>query len=39
MIIVQLVVVGRTTAIDQMQAAVAEEIITTAILKSDSKKY
>jgi hypothetical protein len=37
MIIVQLVDVGRTTATDQMQVAVGEEIITIiAILKSDS---
>jgi hypothetical protein len=35
-IIVQQEVVGRTTATDLMQAA-AEEITTTAILKSDSR--
>jgi hypothetical protein len=38
-IIVQLVVVGRTTAIDQMQVAAAEEITITAILKSDFNFY
>jgi hypothetical protein len=36
-IIVQLVVVGRTTATDLMQVAEAEEITITAILKSDSR--
>jgi hypothetical protein len=38
-IIVQQVVVGKTTATDLTQAAVAEEIIITAILKSVSNFY
>jgi hypothetical protein len=38
-IIVQQVVVGRTTATDLMQAAVEEEITITAILKSDFNFY